>query len=77
MLKSRRKDDNNHKCPLCFRIGDSKNDSSWEWFLIKLYEVIKDVDDLVMVLDHHNNIEKVAQKVFPHVSHGVCSYCTK
>ena len=61
------KDGNNQIYPLCFRIGDSENDASWEWFLKKLHGAIGHVDDLMVVSDHHNNIEKVVQKVFPHV----------
>ena len=52
------KDGNNQIYPLCFGIGDSEN-ASWEWFLKKLHEAIGHVDDLVVVSDRHNNIEKV------------------
>ena len=31
------KDGKNQIYPLAFGIGDSKNDSSWKWFLTKLY----------------------------------------
>ena len=58
------KDGNNQIYPLCFRIGDSENDASWEWFLKKLHGAIGHVDDLVVVLDRHNNIEKVVRKLF-------------
>ena len=68
------KDSNNQIYPLAFGIGDSKNDASWEWFLTILYEVIGHVDDLMVVLDHHGSIEKAIRKLFPHASHGVCTY---
>ena len=71
------KDGNNQIYPLCFGIGDSENDASWEWFLKKLHGAIDHVDDLVVVLDRHNNIEKAVRKVFPHASHGVCTYHMK
>ena len=71
------KNDNNHINPLCFRIGDSENDASWEWFLRKLHEAIGHVDDLVVISYHHSSIEKVVQKVFPHESHGMCTYHLK
>ena len=58
------KDGNNQIYPLCFGIGDSENDASWEWFLKKLHGAIGHVDDLVVVLDRHNNIEKVVRKLF-------------
>ena len=54
-----------------------KNDASWECFLKKLHGAIGHVDDLVVVLDRHNNIEKAVRKVFPHASHGVCTYHMK
>ena len=71
------KDDNNQIYPLCFGIGDSEDDGSWEWFLIKLNEAIGCVDDLVVVSDRHNSIEKVVRKVFPYASHDVCTYHLK
>ena len=71
------KDDNNQIYLLCFGIGDSENDASWEWFLRKLHEAIGYVDDLVVVSDRHSSIEKVVQKVFPYTSDGVCTYHLK
>ena len=68
------KDGNNQIYSLDFGIGDSENDASWEWFLTKLYDVIGHVDDLVVVSDRHGGIEKTVQKLFPHASHGVCTY---
>ena len=67
----------NHTYPLCFGIDDSENDPSWEWFLKKLHGAIGHVDDLVVVSDRHNNIEKAVPKVFPHTSHDVCTYHMK
>ena len=71
------KNGNNQIYPLCFGIGDSENDASWECFLKKLHGAISHVDDLVVVSNRHNNIEKVVRKVFPHASHGVCTYHMK
>ena len=68
------KDDNNNIYPLCFGIGDSENDASSEWFFRKLHEAIGLVDDLVVVSNHHSSIKKVVRKVFPHASHGLCTY---
>ncbi|KAL6347010.1 hypothetical protein AAG906_012261 [Vitis piasezkii] len=68
------KDGNNQIYPLAFGIGDLENDASWEWFFTKLYDVIGHVDDLVVVSDRHGSIEKTIQKLFPHVSHDVCTY---
>ena len=42
-----------------------------------MHGVIGHVDDLVVVLDRHNNIKKVIRKAFPHASHGVCTYHMK
>ena len=36
--------------------------------------MIGHVDDLVVVSDRHGGIEKTVQKLFPHASHGVCTY---
>ena len=36
--------------------------------------MIRHVDDLVVVSDRHGSIEKIVQKLFPHASHGVCTY---
>ena len=58
------KDDNNQIYPLCFGIRDFENDASWEWFLKKLHRAIGHVDDLVMVSDCHNNIEKAIRNFF-------------
>ena len=68
------KDGNNQIYPLAFGIGDLENDTSWEWFLTKSYEVIGYENDLVVVSDCHGSIEKVIRKLFPHASHGVCTY---
>ena len=43
-------------------------------FFTKLYDMIGHVDDLVVVSNRHGSIEKAVQKLFPHVSHGVCTY---
>ena len=43
------KNGNNHIYPLCFGIGDSENDASWECLLKKLHGAIGHVDDLVVV----------------------------
>ena len=41
----------------------------------KLLGVIRHVDYLMVVSNHHdNNIGKVILKVFPNASHGVCIY---
>ena len=71
------KDGNNHIYSLCFGIGNSENDASWEWFLRKLHEESGYVDDFVVVSNCHSNIEKAVRKVFPYVSHGVCTYHLK
>ena len=71
------KDENNHIYLLCFGIGDSENNASWEWLLKKLHGAIGHVDDLVVVSDCHNNIEKVVRKFFPLANHGVCTYHMK
>ena len=68
------KDDNNQIYPLAFGIGDSKNDSSWEWSLTKLHDAIRHVDDLFLFSDRHGSIERVVHKIFPHARHDFCTY---
>ena len=67
------KHDNNQIYPLRFKIGDFKNNASWNGFSGNGIEWL-DVDDLVVVLDCHISIEKVVWLMFPHASHGVCTY---
>ena len=50
------KDGNNQIYPLAFRIGDSENDASWEWFLQKLHDAIGHIDDLFVISYRHGSI---------------------
>ena len=68
------KDGNNQIYPLTFKIGDSENDASWEWFLQKLHDAIGHIDDLFVISNRHGSIKKAVHKVFPHAMHGVCTY---
>lgn len=49
-------DKNNQIFPLAFRVGDSKNDALWTWFLTKLRGAIGEIDDLVPISDRHDSI---------------------
>nr|CAN70818.1 hypothetical protein VITISV_037122 [Vitis vinifera] len=68
------KDGNNQIYPLTFKIGDSENDASWEWFLQKLHDAIGHIDDLFVISNRHGSIEKAVHEVFPFSRHGVCTY---
>ena len=68
--------DNNHIYiyPLAFRVGDLENDTSYEWFLTKLNDAIRHIDKLFMISNHHDSIDKVIHKVFPHAMDDICTY---
>ena len=70
-------DGNNQIYPLAFGVGDSENDGSWSWFLMKLRDAIGCVDDLVFISDRHKSIEKCVKIIFPSAVHGVCCHHLK
>ena len=71
------KDGNNQIYPLAWGIADSENDTSWEWFMVKLRGVIADHQNLVFISDRHASIERAIRGVFPHAYHGFCIYHLK
>lgn len=58
--------------PVAFVIGDSKNDTSWDWFLLKLYEAISSTLDFFLISDRHNNIKNDIATIFMDVYHDFC-----
>lgn len=68
------KDGNDQTYPLAFGIGDSESDSSWDWFLTKLRDLMGEVDDLVFISDDNVSIRKGITNIFPHANHGACVY---
>ncbi|KAI5343776.1 hypothetical protein L3X38_011652 [Prunus dulcis] len=68
------KDGNNQIYPLAFGVGDSENDTSWNWFLTKLRGAIGHIDDLVFISDRHESIWKAISTIFPDAHHGACIF---
>ncbi|XP_062118208.1 uncharacterized protein LOC133831813 [Humulus lupulus] len=65
-------DVNNQLFPMAFAIVDSENHDSWKYFLQKLREAIKEVENLVFVSDRHQSIKHVVEVVFPEACHCFC-----
>ncbi|KAH9800424.1 SWIM-type domain-containing protein [Citrus sinensis] len=57
-------DGNNQLYPLAIRIMDSENNDAWEWFMMKLHEVIGDRPELVIISDRCTAIRKAVLKDF-------------
>ncbi|XP_062088746.1 uncharacterized protein LOC133795306 [Humulus lupulus] len=59
-------DANNHLYPVAFGIVDSENHDSWKYFMSKLKEAIREVEDLAFVSDRKSefraNFEKIKSK---------------
>ena len=60
-------DSNNQIYSLAFGIGDSGNNTSWEWFLTKLRDSIGNVKDLVCISDHNGSIKKSVATMFVYI----------
>ena len=54
-----------HIFPIGYDILDSENDSSWEWFFLKLKEAIGVCESMVVISDTHISIAKAISRVFP------------
>ncbi|KAL5556262.1 hypothetical protein UlMin_038498 [Ulmus minor] len=67
-------DANQHIFPLAFGIGDSENDASWIWFLMRLKENFGEKPNHVIVSDRHHSINIAVNEVFPNAFHGLCIY---
>ncbi|KAL3646052.1 hypothetical protein CASFOL_011232 [Castilleja foliolosa] len=70
-------DGNKQLYPIGFGIVDSENNESWNWFLVKLHEIIGHVLDLVIISDRHKSIMKGVADVFPDAVHGICIFHLK
>lgn len=74
MLVAASQDVNGGIFPLAFRIVDSENHVSWEWFLNQLRLVYGDREDLAIISDRHKSIRKSVRKVFTLAHRGICNY---
>ncbi|KAL3655614.1 hypothetical protein CASFOL_000010 [Castilleja foliolosa] len=70
-------DGNKQIYPIAFGIVDSENNESWNWFLVKLHEIIGHMPDLVIISDRHKSIMKGVADVFPDAVHGICLFHLK
>ncbi|KAL5564578.1 hypothetical protein UlMin_027742 [Ulmus minor] len=67
-------DANQQIFPLAFGVGDSKNDASWTWFLMRVKHVYGVNSALVIVSNRHRSINSAVKEVFPQAFHGICMY---
>ncbi|XP_062103793.1 uncharacterized protein LOC133814904 [Humulus lupulus] len=67
-------DANNHLFPIAFRLVDNENHTSWTFFIRKLKEAIRNVDNLAFILDKHASITHALEVVFPDAYHGACCH---
>ena len=72
MLAAIAQDANRQLYPVAFGAVDSENNDSWMYFIVKLKEAIRDVENLVFVSDRHPSIANALSTVFPEAHHGAC-----
>ncbi|XP_022875735.1 uncharacterized protein LOC111394204 [Olea europaea var. sylvestris] len=60
--------------PLAWGVVDLENDESWTWFFQKLWLIIGDTDDLVIICDRATCIKNGVRNVFRFAHHGNCTY---
>ncbi|XP_062083776.1 uncharacterized protein LOC133790216 [Humulus lupulus] len=65
-------DANNQLYPIAFSIVDSENQNSWTYFMRKLKESIRDVNNLDFVSYIHASIIQALEIVFSNAYHGAC-----
>ncbi|KAH9658494.1 SWIM-type domain-containing protein [Citrus sinensis] len=70
-------DGNNQLYPVAFGVGDSENDASWGWFLMKLKVAIGEVPNFFFISDRHPSIQKNVNIAFPNVAYGICTHHLK
>ena len=70
-------DANNHLYPVAFAIVDSENNNSWMYFMLKLREAIREVENLVFTSNQHISIAHALSIVFPKAHHGAYTYHIK
>lgn len=67
-------DENNQMYPITIGIVDLENNAFWEWFVMRLHEVIGDMQELVFISNYCTSIHKAVYKVFPTALYGLCFY---
>ncbi|XP_058076322.1 uncharacterized protein LOC131224894 [Magnolia sinica] len=59
---------------VAFDIGESENNSSWNWLLTYLNDVLGSVEGLVIIFNRHKGLMKEVPQVFPCAIHGYYEY---
>ncbi|XP_058075771.1 uncharacterized protein LOC131224253 [Magnolia sinica] len=67
-------DGDNHIFPVTFGIRESKNNSSWNWFLTYINDSLGDCPGLVIISDRHKGLMKKVPQVFQTAIHRYCMY---
>ncbi|XP_013625681.1 PREDICTED: uncharacterized protein LOC106331810 [Brassica oleracea var. oleracea] len=64
-------DGNSNLYPIAFRIVDSENEQTWEWFMRQLKVVVAGDNGLAFISDRQMSIAKALEKVYPLARHGI------
>ena len=70
-------DANNQLHPMALAMVYSENNNSLMYFIVKLKEAIRKVENLVFISNQHKSIAHALSIVFPEAHHGVCTYHVK
>nr|XP_009779427.1 PREDICTED: uncharacterized protein LOC104228640 [Nicotiana sylvestris] len=68
------KDTNNQIFPLAFRIAESENNNSYEWYFSQLRNAIGSRENLIFLSNRHQAIAYGNAKVYPESHHEICIY---
>ncbi|XP_055961845.1 uncharacterized protein LOC130015536 [Mercurialis annua] len=74
LLSASTQDGNGKIFPLAFSVADSENNESWEWFIQNLREAFGLREGMCIISDRHESIKNAIGKVYPEVSHGICTF---
>ncbi|XP_059289862.1 uncharacterized protein LOC132043375 [Lycium ferocissimum] len=58
--------------PLAYGVIDSENDRSWMWFFERFREAYGVRDNMCIVSDRHESINKAVSRIYPNVPHYAC-----
>ncbi|XP_060217333.1 protein FAR1-RELATED SEQUENCE 2-like [Lycium barbarum] len=58
--------------PLAYGVIDSENDRSWTWFFERFREAYGVRENMCIVSDRHESINKAVSKIYPNVPHYAC-----
>ncbi|XP_060190479.1 uncharacterized protein LOC132619660 [Lycium barbarum] len=58
--------------PLAYGVIDSENDRSWTWFFERFREAYGVRENMCIVSDRHESINKAVSRIYPNVPHYAC-----